>query len=179
VREPTDEAECAAKFSLYEGYASEVESMRNTLVTFHKESRPALPPAIIKDMDRQIKGIDCAESMGIPDDSCNWFVYHMMCQAKHNNTKMAGILDVFDKKLKFLAQDDQGECPVCLEAFDGAAKAAETLGCCHKVCKECWHHWGKVMHGRPFCPLCRQEEFLGAVAARASNSGTGGDSDSE
>merc|ERR1712107_28771 len=96
---------------------------------------------------------------GIPDDSRKWFVYHMMKQAERNNLKMAGTLDTFDKKLKFLAQNDQIECPVCLENFSDGMKAAETLGCCHKVCKECWHNWTKLSHGRPFCPLCRQEDF--------------------
>jgi len=177
--EPSDEAECAAKFSLYEGYASEVENMRNTLFKFHEESRPALPPAIVSDMDRKINGIDIAEALGIPDDAREWFVYHMMRQAERNNSKMAGMLDAFDKKLKFLAQNDQAECPVCLEDFGEGPKAAETLGCCHKVCKECWTNWARVSHGRPFCPFCRHDEFMGAVASRAARSAVDSDSDSD
>lgn len=169
--EPKDEEECAAKFSLYEGYASEVENMRNTLLTFHAESCPTFPPAVATDMDRQIKAVDSEDAMRIPDRSREWFVYHMMRQAERNNLKMAGILEVFDKKLKFLAENDQAECPVCLESFGSGEHAPETLGCCHKVCKECWHQWSKVVRGRAFCPLCRNEEFLGAVAARASRPG--------
>merc|ERR1711865_366639 len=96
AREPIEAVECAAKFSLYEGYASEVENMRNTLFKFHEESRPALPPAIVSDMDRKINGIDIAEALGIPDDAREWFVYHMMRQAERNNSKMAGMLDAFD-----------------------------------------------------------------------------------
>jgi hypothetical protein len=168
-QEPRDEVECAAKFGLYEGYAAEVESMRNTLFQFHAESRPTLPSVIVEDMDKQIKAMDSQDSMQIPDRSREWFVFHMMRQAERNNLKMAATLDGFDKKLKFLAQNDQVECPVCLECFDGEAKAAETLSCCHKVCKECWQNWSRVMRGRPFCPFCRHEEFLGAVAARASD----------
>mmetsp|Transcript_64038 Transcript_64038/g.111576 ORF Transcript_64038/g.111576 Transcript_64038/m.111576 type:complete len:475 (+) Transcript_64038:91-1515(+) len=167
-QEPDNEEECAAKFCLYEGYASEVENMRNTLFKFHEESRPTLPSSIVTDMDRQIKCVDSEDAMRIPDRSREWFVYHMMRQAERNNLKMAGILDGFDKKLKFLAQNDQVECPVCLESFNSSTNAAETLGCCHKVCKECWHQWTKVMRGRAFCPLCRNGEFLGAVAARAA-----------
>jgi hypothetical protein len=177
-REPVDETECAAKFSLYEGYVAEVENMRNTLFQFHAESRPTLPPAIVADMDKHIQAVDSAESMQIPDRSREWFVFHMMRQAERNNLKMATTLDVFDKKLKFLAQNDQVECPVCLDPFDGEAKVAETLGCCHKVCKECWQNWNRVMRGRPFCPFCRHEEFLGAVAARASDPSVS-DSDSD
>merc|ERR1712007_315889 len=75
-----------------------------------------------------------------------------------------------EKKLEFLASDAQTECPVCLEDFDlmtdpPTLRTPETLGCCHKVCKECWLHWSSVMHGNPFCPLCRHDEFLGAVAS--------------
>merc|ERR1711884_429263 len=57
-QEPSDDAECTAKFLLYEGYASEVEEMRGTLFKFHEESRPTLPPAIASDMDKHIKSID-------------------------------------------------------------------------------------------------------------------------
>merc|ERR1712046_92728 len=156
-----------AKFLLYEGYASEVEEMRGTLFKFHEDSRPTVPAAVATDMDKQIKGIDSREAMGIPDDARGWFVYHMMRQAEKNNLKMAGILDGFEKKLEFLASNDQSECPVCLECFDdGPLHAPETLGCCHKVCKDCWANWSSVMGGRAFCPLCRHDEFLGALAER-------------
>merc|ERR1719492_336229 len=61
-QEPSDEAECAAKFMLYEGYASEVEQMRNTLLKLHEESRPTVPSAVATGMDRDIKGIDSRET---------------------------------------------------------------------------------------------------------------------
>lgn len=170
--EPADEAECAAKFMLYEGYGLEVEQMRGNLLKFHEESRPTVPSAVASDMDKQVAGIDSAEAMGIPDDAREWFVYHMMRQAERNNLKMAAILDSFEKKLEFLASNDQAECPVCLESFkDDGPHVPETLSCCHKVCKDCWENWYAVMHGRPFCPLCRHDEFLGAVAARVPGSG--------
>merc|ERR1711948_81185 len=92
--------------------------------------------------------------------------YHMMAQAGRNNEHMSNVMESFEKKLEFLANNDQAECPICLDAF--ADISAETLGCCHKVCKDCWSHWSSVMHGRPFCPLCRNDEFLGAVAAHVS-----------
>jgi len=128
-------------------------------------------------MDVRIKKVDSQDGMQIPDRSREWFVYHMMCQAERNNVKMAGILDEFDKKLKFLAQSDQAECPICLDAIGADAKPAETLGCCHKVCKECWDNWTKVTRRRPFCPLCRHEDFIGAVTARATEPAHDSDSD--
>lgn len=166
-REPNDEAECAAKFLLYEGYNSEVEKMRETLLNFHEETTSTVPAAIAFDMNKQIKDIDSTEAMGIPENAREWFVFHMMRTAERNNLKMAGILEGFEKKLEFLASSDQSECPVCLEDFASEGNhVPETLGCCHKVCKECWIHWSSVMGGNPFCPMCRQDEFLGAVAAR-------------
>lgn len=165
--EPEDGAECAAKFQLYEEYAKQVEQMRKSVFDVHSDSEATLPATVNIDMKKQLKGIDNTESMGIPDESREWFVFHMMRAAEKNNRSMAGILESFEKRLEFLAQNDQTECPVCLEAFSpGTRHAAETLGCCHKVCKECWEHWVQVAHP-PFCPLCRNEEFLGVVMGRA------------
>uniref|UniRef100_A0A7S1S9T5 RING-type domain-containing protein n=1 Tax=Alexandrium catenella TaxID=2925 RepID=A0A7S1S9T5_ALECA len=166
--EPADESECTAKFLLYEGYASEVEQMRGSLLKFHAESWTAVPAAVAADMDKKVRGIDSAEAMGIPDGAREWFVFHMMRKAERNNLKMASVLEGFEKSLEFLAANSQSECPICLEAFtERGEHSAETLSCCHKVCSDCWEHWSAVTHGRPFCPLCRQDEFLGAVASRA------------
>jgi len=165
-REPDNDDEMMAKFTLYERYSQQVEKVRETLFAFYEDSRPTLPEAVAKDMDNQLKRIDRTEAMGIPDDAREWFVYHMMKQAGKNNKSMAGILESFEKKLEFLAQ--QEECPICLEVFSEEV-VAETLGCCHRVCKECWAHWSSVMHGHPFCPLCRNDEFIQAVASRAQD----------
>mmetsp|Transcript_32586 Transcript_32586/g.74466 ORF Transcript_32586/g.74466 Transcript_32586/m.74466 type:complete len:359 (+) Transcript_32586:81-1157(+) len=165
--EPSDDTECASKFQLYEGYASEVEEMRKTLYNFVAESKPTLPAVVANDMDKDVKRVDSTEALGIPDETREWFVYHMMRKAQGNNGVMAGILERFEKRLQFLANNNQKECPVCLEDFaDSGDHAAETLSCCHKVCKSCWLHWSQVSQGRPFCPLCRHDEFLDALAAR-------------
>jgi len=167
--EPDSEAECAAKFVLYEGYGREVEDQRETLLKFCKESREALPAAVMRDMDKRVSAIDSREAMGIPDDAREWFVYHMMRQAERNNFAMAKTLADVEQKLAFLAKNDQPECPVCLECFsDAGPHAAETLGCCHKVCHECWDNWTKITVGRPFCPLCRREDFLERVSTAAA-----------
>jgi hypothetical protein len=164
--EPRDNNECAAKFMLYETYFKQVEGVRETLTNFHQENRQEVPTAVATYMDEQVKAIDSEDGMGIPDESREWFVYHMVIMAERNNKKMTATLDRIDKKLKFLKESDQQECPVCLESFDRATRKPETLGCCHKVCEECWRNWCTVTNGHPFCPLCRNEEFLGALAAR-------------
>jgi len=167
-REPTDPTECAAKFALYEGYVSEVEAMRNTLLDLYEQSLPALPPVLVADMKRKIRGIDEDAALRIPDQSKEWFVYHMMFQAQANNMKMASLLDGYEKRLKYAVACDQAECPICMDVFGSGPCAPETLGCCHKVCAACWRHWKAVMRGRSFCPLCRHQEFLTTVATRAS-----------
>jgi len=174
--EPSNETECAAKFQLYEGYGQEVEEMRSSLLKFHSEHRTSVPAAIAREMDQKVQRIDTQEAMGIPERAREWFVFHMMRQAQRNNLNMASILDGFEKKLEFLAKNDQVECPVCLENFsiDGA-HSAETLECCHKVCKDCWDNWSTVTNGRPFCPLCRHDAFLGAVQRRVGAPGPAAD----
>lgn len=167
--EPSESEECKAKFSLYEGYLEQVEKMRASLYTLFDESKEGLPSAVKADMEGQLRGIDNDDAMGIPDDEDVWFVYFMMRQAERNNRAMAAILTGFEKKLEFLAKSEQAECPICLETFKSEGpNVAETLSCCHRVCRECWEHWTVVTHNRPFCPLCKNEEFLGAVHAAMS-----------
>merc|ERR1711933_356008 len=91
-----------------------------------------------------------------------------MRTAEKNNRNMGLILETFERRLEFLTNNEQAECPVCFERFvPGTEHAAETLSCCHKVCKECWAHWSALMRP-PFCPLCRHDDFLGVVMGRAS-----------
>lgn len=166
--EPRENEECAAKFMLYETFFSQVEETRGSLLDFYRESVPSVPAAVAADMDKHIKAIDSELAMGIPDDTRNWFVYHMMRTATQNNSKMAGILHDFEKRLEYLANETETDCPICLEPFsESGTHVAETLGCCHKVCKECWQHWTQIMHGSPFCPLCRHDAFVNVVAQQA------------
>lgn len=166
VIEPSDDDEMAAKFALYETYSETVSKMRTSLFMVHKENQPSLPEKVAKDMAQQLKKLDKTESMGVPDGTREWFVYHMMRQAGANNQTMAEVLDSFEKKLEFLAKSEQAECPICLDSFSDESPA-ETLSCCHRVCRTCWAHWTSVMHGHPFCPLCRNDEFIHALSQRA------------
>lgn len=163
--EPEDADEVAAKFGMYETYAQEVERLRSDLFAFHESHRESLPPAVAREMDGQLRAVDSQERMGIPDDTRVWFVYHMMKQAERNNKSMIVALRVYNRKLELLAKREQSDCPVCLEPF-GDERPAETLGCCHAVCQECWQHWTSVMHGRPFCPVCRHDAFLGFITSQ-------------
>ncbi|XP_057956384.1 DNA repair protein RAD5A [Malania oleifera] len=50
-----------------------------------------------------------------------------------------------------LRKGDQGECPICLEAFEDAVLTP----CAHRLCRECLlASWRNSMSG--FCPVCRK-----------------------
>jgi len=181
--EPTSDLERAAKFALYDAYSAEVEDMRNTIVKLHESSRPLLPESLAISMCQQIHALDSREAMSIPERTVEWFVYHMMHKAEQNNLRMASKLDAFEKRIKYLAENCQTECPVCLETFHAETKIPETLGCCHKICRDCWTRWSTVMHGlkkHPFCPCCNHCEFIGTVRDQVGGGGGGVDlSDSD
>jgi len=171
-REPTDAEECMAKFAMYEGYSAQLEKIRKALFDYYEETSPTVPVSVSGEWQRQLQRVDSAEAMGVPDDDGRiWFVYHMLKAADRNNGSMTAVLADFQRKIELLAQNDQTECPVCLEDFTapGSPHAPETLSCCHKICEECWDNWKQVTHGRPFCPLCKNEEFLDVVARNATH----------
>merc|ERR1719210_452543 len=87
--EPREDEEIVAKFSIYEGYSTQLEAIRKLLFEFHAESAPTMPAALQGDWRRQLKGVDSAEAMSVPDDGGRiWFVYHMLKAAERNNRKM-------------------------------------------------------------------------------------------
>lgn len=166
-REPANEAECASKFSLYEGFAKLTEDARKATLELWEQTEANFDatPATKAQIANEIKRVDRQENMGIREDPRKWFV-HGMCQTTaHNARLLNGVLSGITTKLELLSS--QTECPVCFEAF-GPERPSTTLGCAHKVCSECWEHWCAVnRHDSAFCPLCRHEEFLGRVFAAA------------
>ena len=54
------------------------------------------------------------------------------------------------------------ECPICLEPIEAAD--VTVLGCCHRVCSECWTHWKSMRGGQAFCPLCRYSDFISEIS---------------
>lgn len=164
---PNDDDELSAKFGIYEKYSEDVTQLRGTVFDLFNSSKATLPNAVKADMEKQLQRFDRTEALGIADDAHGWFVYHMMKQAGRNNQNLGSVLASFEKKLEFLAQNDQDACPICLESFS-ESRPAITLGCCHKTCSACWEHWVAVMHGHPYCPLCRNREFVETIARRSA-----------
>jgi hypothetical protein len=168
-KEPRSDEEKASKFMLYEAYSMEVQSMRATLLEAHQDCRPFLNYAAAADIKQEITRIDSREAMSIPNES-EWFVYHMMRVAERNNNNMARIFESIERAVNFEGASEGSECPMCLERFDGTRLL--TLGCCHKVCHDCWKHWIDVMHAlakHPFCPTCSATDFMGVVQSEVRN----------
>jgi len=93
-------------------------------------------------------------------------VYDMTSKAGQNSKMIGQILGNIKTKLDLLSRQD--ECPICLDALDDGA---HVLQCCHKVCADCWEHWSEMQGGRVFCPLCREEDFLGEFMNAAQAEG--------
>ena len=94
----------------------------------------------------------------------------MAMAVEKNEGAISRVMRDVQAKLELLAA--QADCPICLEPLgaaaggDAGARAATTLGCAHRVCKDCWRHWSatcRQAHKAPYCPLCRQDEFIGDV----------------
>merc|ERR1719326_218446 len=120
--------------------------------------------------ERALRGVDARANLELDEDARFWFVFSMATAVSANEAKIARVMRELRAKLEMLAA--QTECPICLERLpaggDGgaAAAAATTLGCAHRVCGECWRHWSatcRAAHKASYCPLCRQDEFIGDV----------------
>jgi len=169
-REPNNDAEIEIKFGLYEDFLKTVEDSRKATHNFWadcKEDFEAVEGAqhAVRAIQKSLKDIDHADNMGIDFNGRNWFVYDMTRKADSNNEKLKKCLHSIEIKLELLDKDD--DCPFCLEA----GRDSVTLGCCHKACKECWKHWQELKGKNAFCPLCRQEDFLGDMAEAEPESG--------
>ncbi len=167
--EPADDAEAAAKFALYEAHAEAVATVRDALFTLWAGARADVGDGAPV-FERALRGVDARANLELDEDARFWFVFSMATAVSANEAKIARVMRELRAKLEMLAA--QTECPICLERLpaggDGgaAAAAATTLGCAHRVCGECWRHWSatcRAAHKAPYCPLCRQDEFIGDV----------------
>lgn len=169
--EPEDEATCAAKFSLYEGYAKLTEDARSAVTELARTSQADLAAAkadaTAAQIAREVAQIDRPDNLGLPDEDPHgrWFVHGMCAAAGKNQRLLDGVLTGIQGKLELLAS--QTQCPVCFEEF-GPSRPHTALACAHKCCSECWGHWSAMARGPAApCPLCRHEEFLQRVMTAA------------
>jgi len=165
--EPVDDVGREAKFKLYEKFQETICDARKALFKFWqdckkdfaKDSGDSTVSAAVRTVENDLKDIDRARNMGFPDMSGSaWFVYHMAVKVEKNNALLDRILKGIETKIELLAKQD--DCPICLENLDDSPAV---LGCCHKVCSECWAHWSAMQGSNAFCPLCKHNDFLGCV----------------
>jgi hypothetical protein len=166
IREPTEEQELIAKFTLYETFLGTVITLREETMRFWADNQDLFDPYSRQLAQNEISHIDTPDTMGIQDDPHKWFVYHMTKRVNENNKIIGRILANLRTRLEMLGnEEDLGECPFCLEDMTPMAKNPEgnqtmVLTCCHRVCRECWENWVLIKGPTAFCPLCRHEEFV-------------------
>ena len=158
--EPKNDAETAAKFLLFENFLGNVTAIREETISFWNSSKDQFVGSSRTAGDNDIRGIDSEDGMGILDDARKWFVYSMTKKASDNSTRISQILAGFRARLELLSHDI-GECPCCLEQMQ--LENSTVLGCCHRVCTDCWTHWVELKREAAFCPLCRHDEFIAEV----------------
>lgn len=161
AKEPTDEAELAAKFALFENFLNTVVLIRDQTLQFWEENKDQFASAdnrALAAAQQEIRHIDNREAMGIVDNPHKWFVYSMTRKANDNSKAIGQTLAKLRSRLELLSREDLGDCPFCLDAMN--VDASTVLGCCHRVCTDCWTHWSALKGNRAFCPLCKHEEFV-------------------
>lgn len=161
--EPTDETELSAKFMIFENILGTVSDIREETIAFWEANKDQFSGASYASCNKEIQSIDNSDAMGLTEYESRgreWFVYFMTKKANKNSAMIAQVLAKLRSRLEILAQE-LGECPCCLDNL--TAEACTTLGCCHRVCNDCWQHWKQLKEAAgatPFCPLCKHEEFI-------------------
>jgi len=164
--EPAEDAEVTAKFELFEEYMKTVEKMRDETFAFWDEAKADFHATAVTDITRKLRTIDSHENLGVEFHPGRWFVYDMTHKAGQNSGMIGSILAMIKSRVELLARTE--DCPICMEELHACGQEPHVLSCCHKVCGECWSHWAELQGERAFCPLCRNEEFLGDLMRRAS-----------
>ena len=155
--EPTDSTEAAAKFSLFENASQTVTTIREQTLKFWAENQASFPGKSGEECLRDITKIDSQDAMGIQEDPRVWFIFSMIKKCNQNSTAINDLLSKFRGRLELLLQEP-GDCPFCLEVM--TQETACALGCCHRVCSDCWDNWVELKGANAFCPLCRHTECI-------------------
>jgi len=165
-REPTTEEDRVARFTLYERHADTVTLVRKSLLEFWDSAKEEVidsaPRAAIEE---QVAKIDDHANLEMYEDQHYWFVYSMARATARNESSIQKVLKAIRAKLALLAEDDQS-CPICLEPIGNDDDGSVALGCAHKLHTDCWRHWSAhcvSVHKTPFCPTCRNEDFLDEI----------------
>jgi len=161
--EPTEDREREGKFNLYAAFMETVSNTRDAMLRLHND----IPSETVKNaLKDDIKKIDSNANLQTHREGGGkeWFVYWMAVQAIKNQKFMIEVQRKINSKLEMLRGPQ--DCPICLTALPANGGDVEVMGCAHRVCSQCWTHWVETCeakHKNPFCPLCKQDEFLADV----------------
>lgn len=158
--EPSDSSELHAKFLLFESFSSTVTALREQTMRFYDDNLDQFVGAAKVEIQNNFRKLDSTDAWAILDDSSKWFVYGMTKKANENSVAIQKLLRDMTAKLAIL-QEELGDCPFCIETIQRGEE--KVLGCCHKVCAECWQNWVAIKGHAAFCPLCRHNEFLSEI----------------
>ena len=171
--QPGTDEERAAKFGLYESHSETLSTQRTALDVLWSSCKSDFNGAAKEAVERELKGVDCHGNLELWEDKRHWFVYSMAVKANANQRILEATLAAINTRLQLLSSD--ADCPVCLESLGDAADVT-ALGCAHRCCSECWTQWSmqcQQTHTTPFCPLCRQEQFVDALFQAPAPAGGG------
>jgi hypothetical protein len=160
--EPKAEAELRAKFAIFEAYLATVTALRDSVYAAFERARLQFSAGGGAAVERDLKHIDGHANLGADVPEGVWIVWGMMKAAADNHARLSRVLRDMETRLALLAAD--AECPCCLEPVgEGEGrKPAKVLACAHRTCVSCWDEWA-ALNPHPFCPLCKQVEFVAEV----------------
>jgi hypothetical protein len=164
-KEPTNDEDRSARFALYERHADTVSIVRKSLLDFWDSAKDEVDAAPRAAINEQIAKIDDHANLELYEDRRYWFVYSMARTTARNESSIQNILKAIRAKLALLAEKDQ-TCPICLESINSGEEVNVTLGCAHKLHTDCWRHWSAYcvsVRKAPFCPTCRNDDFLDEI----------------
>lgn len=167
--EPSQPEESEAKFTIFTAYLNTVEELRSQALALWETVRQqgVFPASVLAGLQRSVASIDGQDRMGANEMQGVWIVYGMMQQAHSNYTFIYNAVRDINTKLTLVTETP--DCPICTSPMGGTSGREEKiLQCCHKVCKECWDLWTEVRANAgqaPMCPVCRNQEFLVAIAS--------------
>ncbi len=163
-REPTSDEDRAARFALYERHAETVSLVRTSLLEFWASAKAEVTESAPRaTIDEQVTKIDDPNNLEMYEDPRYWFVYSMARATTRNESSIQRVLKAIRAKLALLAEEHQ-TCAICLE--DISSEDSVALGCAHKLHTDCWRHWSAhciSVQKTPFCPSCREEDFLDEI----------------
>jgi hypothetical protein len=147
-----------------------VAAVRDSLIRFWRSAAEEVTdPAPRAAIDDQIRKIDERSNLELHEDRRYWFVYSMAVATTRNEAAIQAVLRAIQTKIVLLAEGGH-DCPICLEPIlvgdgdeDNNNASSVALGCAHRLHADCWRHWSAhcaSVRLTPFCPTCRNEEFL-------------------